>query len=144
MEENRSQVRDEAYWGGGVRQMNAMRPREVAVVDDDTAVLDSFRFVLEMAGFTVATYSSAQDYLARDGDTPRCLILDQHMPVMTGLELTARLRARGNLVPILLITSAPSPSIVAQAAEIGIERVLEKPPNEQELIGFVSACGGAG
>lgn len=112
----------------------------VAVVDDDAAVLESLRFLLELAGFQVATYSSAIDYLERSDISPRCIILDHHMPKMTGLELTARLRADGNQVPILLITSFPSPAIVARAAEIGIARVLDKPPTEDDLINFVVTC----
>jgi two-component system response regulator FixJ len=118
--------------------MNLGLPPEVAVVDDDAAVLDSFKFMLELAGFRVSTYSSALAYLAREGCHPHCLILDHHMPAMTGLELTARLRASGIAVPVLLITSAPSPAIVARAAEVGVVRVLEKPPTEDDLIRFVT------
>ena len=114
--------------------------REVAVVDDDAAVLESFRFMLEVAGYPVATYASAIEYLACKPPPPRCLILDQHMPLMTGLELTAKLRSQGIDAPVLLITSFPSPAIIARAAEIGIVRVLEKPPVEDDLIGFVSSC----
>ncbi len=120
--------------------MARTKSREVAVVDDDAAVLESFRFMLELAGYPVATYPSAIDYLERKPGPPRCLILDQHMPMMTGLELTARLRAQGIDAPVLLITSFPSPAIIARAAEIGIVRVLEKPPVEEDLIGFVSSC----
>jgi len=83
---------------------------DVAVVDDDVAVLDSFKFMLEMAGFVVATYPSAIAYLQHQGMDPRCLILDQHMPEMTGLELTTRLRADGVTIPVLLVTSASSPA----------------------------------
>lgn len=114
--------------------------QEVAIVDDDAAVLDSFQFMLELAGFEVSTYSSASAYLKRDGTHPRCLILDQHMPLMTGLELAAKLRTAGIQVPVMLITAAPSPALVARAAEIGVEHVLEKPPAEQDLINFVIAC----
>jgi two-component system response regulator FixJ len=114
------------------------RSREIAVVDDDTAVLESFRFMLELAGFRVATYLSGITFLASDVTRPRCVILDQHMPLMTGLELTARLRADGLNIPILLITSSPSPAIIARAAALGIERVLEKPPAEDDLVDFVT------
>jgi len=113
---------------------------DVAVVDDDVAVLDSFKFMLEMAGFVVATYPSAIAYLQHQGMDPRCLILDQHMPEMTGLELTTRLRADGVTIPVLLVTSASSPAIVASATRMGIIRVLDKPPNAEELISFVNGC----
>ncbi len=112
----------------------------VAVIDDDDAVLDSFRFLLEAAGFRVATFSSASAYLQDREFRPRCLILDQHMPLMTGLELAARLRASGSEVPMLLVTACPSESIYARAAEVGVARVLPKPPAEQDLIAFVASC----
>jgi FixJ family two-component response regulator len=111
---------------------------EIAVVDDDAAVLESFQFMLELAGFQVAAYSSAIAFLDSGRIRPCCLILDQHMPLMTGLELTARLRASAIDVPVLLVTGAPSPAIVARAAELGVEKVLEKPPTEGDLLSFVS------
>ena len=61
------------------------------------------------------------------------------MPLMTGLELAAKLRADGAGIPILLITGSPSPAIRARAAEIGINRVLEKPLGDVDLLDFISA-----
>jgi FixJ family two-component response regulator len=116
------------------------RPGEVAVVDDDPAVLESFRFILELAGYTVNTYPSAMAFLADVAGKPNCLILDHHMPMMTGLDLAKALRMNGSNLPVLLITAAPSPAIVSRAAEIGIVRVLEKPPAEDDLIRFVTDC----
>lgn len=123
------------------RSMSNQSSRIVAVVDDDAAVRESFRFMLELAGFQVATFASAPAFLAHDASRPHCLILDQHMPLMTGLELIARLRADGIDLPVLLITSAPSPAIIARAAEIGVVQVLAKPPTEDELISFVVGYG---
>jgi len=110
----------------------------VAVVDDDPAVLDSIRFLLEVAGHTVATYASAAAFLADRATRHACLILDQHMPQMTGLELAARLRCGGAVIPVLLVTAASSPAIVARATQLGIEKVLEKPPGVDDLLGFVN------
>jgi FixJ family two-component response regulator len=110
----------------------------VALVDDDAAVRDSMRFLLEIAGHSLQDYASAAEFLAGcEIAKLRGLILDHHMPSMTGLELAAQLREQGYRFPILLITGSPSPAIVARAAELGIERVLEKPPSEEELLGFV-------
>jgi FixJ family two-component response regulator len=111
----------------------------VAIVDDDPGVLDSLQFLLEVAGHAVAVYASAAKFLAADGVRPACLIVDQHMPGMTGLELTERLRNEGIDVPVMLITGSPSPAIIVRAAQLGIEKVLEKPPTEDELLGFVAA-----
>jgi two-component system response regulator FixJ len=110
----------------------------VAVVDDDHAVLDSLKFLLEVVGYKVVTYASAQAFLDDRETGPACLIIDHHMPAMTGLELAQKLRDGKSDVPILLITGAPSPAIVIRAAELGIERVLEKPPDEEDLLEFVN------
>jgi FixJ family two-component response regulator len=121
-------------------RMIEKRPCEVAVVDDDPAVLESFRFILELNGYQVATYPSAMAYLNNTKTPPHCLILDQHMPMMTGLELVKALRLNGSDIPVLLITAAPSPAIAARANEAGVVQVLEKPPAEEEVIRFVSGC----
>ncbi len=113
--------------------------RKVAVVDDDDAVRDSLRFLLEVAGHTVEAFASAAEFLKAEMRHMTCLILDHHMPHMTGLQLAERLRADGVNIPILLVTGSPSPAIVARAAELGIDRVLEKPPGEDDLLDFVNA-----
>jgi FixJ family two-component response regulator len=117
------------------------RSGKIAVVDDDAAVLESFQFMLETAGFHVTTYPSAIAFLEGGETHPCCLILDQHMPLMTGLELIAKLRAKANDIPVMLVTAVLSPAIAARAAELGIEKVLEKPPTEDDLLSFVSALG---
>ena len=111
----------------------------VAIVDDDPGVLNSLKFLLEAAGYAVAAHTSAAAFLQNRGMRPCCLILDQHMPTITGLGLAARLRAEGADIPILLITAQPSPTIVARAREVGIEMVLEKPLAEDDLLNFVNA-----
>jgi two-component system response regulator FixJ len=115
----------------------------VAIVDDDPAVLDSLKFLLEVVGYHVATHASAEAFLndraSVHATEPACMILDQHMPRITGLELAQTLRDEGAKIPILLITGSSSPSIVARAAQLGIERVVEKPPDEHDLLAFVSA-----
>jgi two-component system response regulator FixJ len=111
--------------------------RFVAIVDDDLAVLDSLRFLLELEGHKVRTFSSAARFLDNRPASPACLIADQHMPGMTGLDLVARLRGEGINVPILLITGARSATIDARAAQLGVESVLDKPPAEEEVLRFV-------
>jgi len=118
--------------------MSEPTTREIAVVDDDTAVLESYQFMLELAGFRVAAFTSAFDYLMSEASIHRCMILDQHMPLMTGLELAQKLREQERNIPIMLVTAAPSPAIRARAAELGIAKVLEKPPDEDELLQFVA------
>ena len=110
----------------------------VAVVDDDQAVRESLRFLLEVIGYTVEIFASAAEFLQANVRDFACLILDHHLPNMTGLELARRLRADGAVIPILLITGSPSPTIAATAAALSIE-VLDKPPGEEALIEFIDA-----
>jgi two-component system, LuxR family, response regulator FixJ len=97
------------------------------VVDDDTAVLNSLKFVLQLEGFTVRLYSSAQELLDEPGlPESGCLLVDHYMPGMSGLELLAALRRRGVTLPAILITGHPSVALRRRAEEAGV-RLLEKP-----------------
>ena len=109
----------------------------VAIVDDDSAVLDSLCFLLEVAGHDVVVYTSALSFLQDRSTRPACLILDHHMPQMSGLDLVARLRKEGNALRVALITGAASPAIVSRAFQLGVNKVLEKPVPEDELLRFV-------
>jgi two-component system response regulator FixJ len=111
--------------------------RKVAIVEDDYAVRDSLRVLLEVVGHAVETFGSAAEFLKAEMKNLSCLIFDHHMPEMTGLELAERLRADGAGIPILLVTGAPSPAIVARAAAIGIN-VIEKPSSEDDLLDFIN------
>jgi FixJ family two-component response regulator len=85
----------------------------------------------------VQAFASAAEFLKADLRRIACLILDHHMPAMTGLHLVEHLRAGGSLIPIMLITGSPSPFITARAAQLGVDRVLDKPPAEVELVRFI-------
>jgi two-component system, LuxR family, response regulator FixJ len=115
--------------------------RQLGIVDDDQAVRESLCFLLDVSGYPAAAFESAQDFLVRyTRGSLAGLILDHHMPHITGLELVARLRADGDTMPILLITGAPSPAVMARARVLGIEQVIEKPPSEHELLRFAAAA----
>lgn len=98
---------------------------------------DSLQFLLEVIGYEVTTFASAEAFLTADLQHVDRLILDHHMPEMNGLQLAEKLRADGSGVPILLFTGSPSPEIVARANGLGI-RVLEKPPGEEDILGFIN------
>jgi FixJ family two-component response regulator len=99
----------------------------VAVVDDDPAVRHSLKFSLEIEGFRVGIFASADELLQED-DLARfgCLIIDEHMPGIGGLELVARLRARQIAAPAILITSHPS-KVLAERARKAAVPIVEKP-----------------
>ena len=101
--------------------------RLVLVVDDDPAVRNSLKFSLEVEGFIVRVYSSANELLRESEITEAgCLVIDYHLSEMNGLEMLNRLRERRVAVPAILITSHPSASVRQRAAEAGV-RIVEKP-----------------
>ena len=112
--------------------------RKIAIVDDDDAVRNSLRFLLDVMGYQCETFESAAELLNADLNNLACLILDHQMPHMTGLELAERLRADGATTPVLLVTGSSSPAIVARAAELGI-KILEKPASDEDLVDFINA-----
>jgi two-component system, LuxR family, response regulator FixJ len=75
----------------------------------------------------VAVYANADDLLM-DSDLARfnCLVVDQRLPGLSGLNLVAELRDRQLRVPVILITSQPSRAVVAQADKAGVP-IVEKP-----------------
>ena len=99
----------------------------VLVVDDDAAVLGSLKFALEVDGFGVQVFRSAEELL-KLGMPPSsaCLIVDQVLPNRTGLQLVALLRSRGARLPAILITSHPSAALRHEAAAANVT-IVEKP-----------------
>lgn len=114
----------------------------VAVVDDDEAVRESLRFLLETEGYEVLTFDSAESFFARPARGSLAgLLLDQHMPRTTGLDVLEQLRARGCRVRVGLMTGSLSPELARRARDLGAEAIMEKPLENTALLRFVSqAC----
>jgi FixJ family two-component response regulator len=99
----------------------------IIVVDDDAAVRGSLKFSLEIEGFLVRTYPNADALLKAEPDAQcACLIVDQNMPGMTGLQLVATLRSRGNAAPAILVCGHTSAMLRHEAAQASVP-VVEKP-----------------
>jgi two-component system, LuxR family, response regulator FixJ len=99
----------------------------VIVIDDDLAVRNSLKFSLEIEGLTVRGYATGAELLsAGDLALCNCLVVDQNMPGMNGLDLIALVRARKIAAPAILITSHPSPSLRDRAQKAGVP-IVEKP-----------------
>ena len=101
--------------------------RVVLVVDDDPAVLHSLKFALELEGYSVFVYRDAAEVLATATFPAKgCLVIDYRLPDMNGVDMLAKLRARGVTTPAVLITSAPGEALVRRAAEADVP-IVEKP-----------------
>jgi len=116
------------------------RPISVAIVDDEPSVRISLRRLCSAFGLTVTTYASGQEFLdalERDGNRPDCLLLDAHMPGMTGLEIQSHLGARGVRFPTVLFTADDTPEVQARYLSSGVAEYLRKPVHGEELLAAI-------
>jgi two-component system, LuxR family, response regulator FixJ len=105
----------------------------VDIIDDDDAVRESTRALLESYGYEVHDHASAEQFLKDSNTKPDCLLVDQHMPGMTGLDLLEHLRAQGDTTPALMMTGRSDPTLGPRAARIGV-KLLHKPIPEDQLV----------
>jgi FixJ family two-component response regulator len=110
-------------------ETHSKRPNRnyVIVVDDDAAVRNSLKFSLEVEGFTVRAFADGGDLLCEaDLADCCCLVIDQNMPRMSGLDVVAKLRNRDFLAPVILITGHPNAAVLKRATSADI-LIVEKP-----------------
>jgi FixJ family two-component response regulator len=115
--------------------MNTPHPSStVYIVDDDEAVRDSLRWLLEANGYRVRAYISAESFLEDyDPNQVGVLIADVRMPGMSGLELQEQLIARKAPLPIVFITGHGDVPMAVTTMKKGAIDFLEKPFNESDL-----------
>lgn len=106
----------------------------VYIVDDDEAVRDSLRWLLEANSYRVRAYASAESFLAEyDEQQPGVLIVDVRMPGMSGLELQEQLIARKSTMPVVFITGHGDIPMAISTMKKGAVDFLEKPFDETAL-----------
>lgn len=109
------------------------------VVDDDAAMRRSLAYLFDSAGWHVATFESAHDFLDRyDGHVPGCLVLDVRMPLMSGLELQQTLKDHGIRLPIIFLTGHGDLAMAVRAMKTGACDFIEKPCKDQVLLDAVT------
>ncbi|HXJ01915.1 MAG TPA: response regulator [Micropepsaceae bacterium] len=117
---------------------NNLAGRKIYIVDDDDAVRDSLRALLESLDFEVNDYNSAVDFLANPGaDSTACLLLDLHMPVMNGLELLEHMQVNGPRLPTIVITGRGDSILRERALKSGAVALIDKPVADDTLLGAI-------
>lgn len=106
----------------------------IDIVEDDDAVRDSVGALLESYGYSVSQYASAAQYLQSGKGHGVCVVVDQHMPGMTGLELLETLRGRGDNVPAIMLTGRSDPQMEPRMVRAKVSRLLHKPVDDSELV----------
>ena len=107
----------------------------VFVVDDDTSVRESLRNLIRSAGFSVQTFSSAQEFLiSQRPKAASCLVLDVQLPGLSGLDLQQELAKGGVEIPIIFITGHGDIPMSVRAMKAGALEFLTKPVNDEDLL----------
>lgn len=114
-----------------------MQDHLISVVDDDEAGRESLAALLGAAGFSVALYGSGEEFLAAFDPALRgCVLLDVHLPGMTGLEVGAIVNQNVPGFPLILISGRIDRVIRARAAEFGA-LALAKPLSDDMLVAAI-------
>lgn len=117
-----------------------MSEHEIFIVDDDPAVRDSLAVLLEVEGYRVRVFDSAESFL--EAWTPQLqggLLLDVRMPGMDGLELLERLNKLGNHLPVVVMTGHGDVPLAVRSMKLGALDFIEKPLSDTLLLEAVRA-----
>jgi two-component system response regulator FixJ len=99
----------------------------ILLVEDDLSVREALTFALKIEGFAVEVHDRAESLLEHlEPLSAACLVLDHHLPGLSGAEALVELRRRGLSCPAILITTQPKPPVRNAAAKLGA-LILEKP-----------------
>ncbi len=107
----------------------------VYVVDDNPAVRDAIRWLVEEVGLSAQVFSTAQEFISEfDPDAIGCLVLDIRMPGMGGLELQDYLLSNNISVPVIVVTGHGDVPMAVRSMKNGAFDFLQKPFNDQTLL----------
>ena len=107
----------------------------VFVVDDDISVRESLASLIGFAGWRTETFESAREFLARPQEFgASCLVLDVHLPELSGMDLQQRIKDDRNYMPIIFITGDGDVPTTVQAMKAGAVEFLTKPICDEALL----------
>ncbi|PYP61610.1 MAG: DNA-binding response regulator [Gemmatimonadetes bacterium] len=113
----------------------------VFVVDDDISVRESLELMIRYAGWSCETFASAAQFLAHPRvAAPSCLVLDVHLPDLSGLDLQQRVAADRLDMPIIFITGFGDVPMTVKAMKAGAVEFLTKPFNDDVLLNAIRNC----
>jgi FixJ family two-component response regulator len=121
-------------------------PGLVHVVDDDVSFRTAIQRRLQLAGYDVVTYSSAQDLLERlpDEERPSCILLDVRIPNLSRPELQRHLSELGSTLPIVFLSAYADVRTTVQTIKAGAEDFLIKPVDSELLLKTIEGAIGRG
>jgi FixJ family two-component response regulator len=113
--------------------------RPILVVEDDAGMRNSMAELLRAAGFKVAAFASAEEFLATAvSPSAACLILDVHLPGLSGFELYEQVRPSTGEPPVIFITAHDTPATRSRSERLGAVAYLPKPFAGRRLLDALS------
>jgi FixJ family two-component response regulator len=113
----------------------------IAVVDDEEPVRRALGRLFRSASLSVETYASGAEFLeAVELHEPDCVVLDLHMPPLSGLAVQSSLARSGRRLPIIIVTGNDTPESRQRAVEGGAAAYLRKPVDDKALLAAVEAA----
>jgi two-component system nitrogen regulation response regulator NtrX len=111
-----------------------MKPR-ILVIDDESAIRDSLKMILEYEGYEVQGAATGQDGLViADRDLPDLVLLDIKMAGMDGLEVLQRLKGTHEPLPVVMISGHATVSTAVEATKLGAFDFIEKPLSTERVL----------
>lgn len=107
----------------------------IAIVDDDASVRRALARLLQAHGYATITHDSGREFL----DSPRlheveCLLLDMHMPGMSGMDVLEEVRVAATKLPVILMTGRYEVDFAQRSLDAGASAFLRKPFDEAGLL----------
>jgi FixJ family two-component response regulator len=113
----------------------------VAIVDDEEGIRKALGRLLRAAGLEAYGYANGQEFLTAAAERrPDCVVLDLHMPGMSGLQVLRKLKTAGLLLPVVVITAHDEPETRQQCLSTGARAFLRKPLEDRLLLNAISAA----
>ena len=110
----------------------------IFIVDDDEAVRDSLKLLLESHGCQVRDYSTTRDfYRAFERGDRQCLVLDYHLPDQTGLDFLESDDGAKLGLPVIVVTGGGDDDLRERAIRAGANAYFDKPLNDTELVATI-------
>lgn len=107
----------------------------IAIVDDDGSVRRALRRLVQLMSYEPADYASGEEFLQSVRESaPKCVILDLHMPGLSGLDVLNRLRLADEDVPAIIVTANSQPELRAECLAAGAAAFLQKPLDSDVLL----------
>lgn len=107
----------------------------ILVIDDDSAIRDTMRMILEYEGYECLTAGSgAEGLTAAERESPDLVFLDIKMPGMDGLETLSRLRGMNDALPVVIVSAHGTASTALEAGRLGAFRFIEKPLSKDYVL----------